>query len=83
MSTQDQIVALLGRYVKTDAVKTDAVKIEMSTPFDDLGLDSYDRLEFQMAVDETFGVEVSIDDFLTCHDIADIVALVDRYRAAR
>lgn len=78
MSTQDQIVALLGRYVKTDAVK-----IEMSTPFDDLGLDSYDRLEFQMAVDETFGVEVSIDDFLNCHDIADIVALVDRYRAAR
>lgn len=78
MSTQDQIVALLGRYLKTDAVK-----IEMSTPFDDLGLDSYDRLEFQMAVDETFGVEVSIDDFLNCHDIADIVALVDRYRAAR
>lgn len=75
MSTQTKIASLLDKYVKG------SITIEPSTLIDDLKLDSFDLLEFQMAIDEAFGVEVSVEDFLECRDIGDLVVLVDQYCA--
>lgn len=75
MNTQDQLIALVKKIGKIQGTE-----IQASTHIKAFGFDSLDLLEFQMEVDELFGIEVQIEDFLKCQTLADISALVDDCR---
>lgn len=76
MTTQDQLITLIKKFSKTINFE-----INTSTNINDLKFDSLDLLEFQMDIDNYFGIELSIEDFLRCHNIGDIVRLVEQSRA--
>ncbi|NKC30175.1 acyl carrier protein [Falsiroseomonas selenitidurans] len=48
----------------------------------DLGADSLDRIELVIAVEETFGVEITDEEADACTTVQDIAALVARTSAA-
>jgi acyl carrier protein len=75
MSVQQKLIELAKRISKSDEVLIDA-----STKIKALKFDSLDLLEFQMAVDDEFGLEIEIDDFLNCTDVSEIAALVESQR---
>jgi acyl carrier protein len=75
MNTQEQLIALVKKIGKNQGAE-----IQASTHIKSFGFDSLDLLEFQMEVDELFGIEVQIEDFLKCQTLADIAALVDACR---
>jgi acyl carrier protein len=74
MKIEDKLLALVKKYSKIN--KDD---IKSATKISDLKFDSLDFLEFQMAVDDEFGIEISIDDFLECKNINDVIQLVEKY----
>lgn len=45
---------------------------------DDLGTDSLDMVELQIAAEEVFGVELSDDDVYEATTVGKLVALIDR-----
>ena len=71
MSTEATIIALVRKFGKAGAHDIDS-----STRLKELNFDSLDFLEFQMGVDEAFGVEIPVEDFLKCATVGDITALV-------
>jgi len=75
MSVQQKLIELVKRISKSEEVLIDA-----STKIKALKFDSLDLLEFQMAVDDEFGLEIEIDDFLNCTDVSEIAALVESQR---
>ena len=74
MKNEDKLINLVKKYSK---INIDDIK--STTKISDLKFDSLDFLEFQMAVDDEFGVEIAIDDFLECKNINDIIQLVESY----
>jgi len=75
MNTQDKLINIVKKYSKSDMLE-----INPATSIKELKFDSLDLLEFQMAVDDEFGIEVEIDDFLKCITVVDIAVMVDSYR---
>ena len=71
MSTEATIIALVRKFGKVGTLVIDS-----STRLKELNFDSLDFLEFQMGVDEAFGVEIPVEDFLKCATVGDITALV-------
>ena len=71
MSTEATIIALVRKFGKVGTLVIDS-----STRLKELNFDSLDFLEFQMGVDEAFGVEIPVEDFLKCATVGDISALV-------
>lgn len=49
----------------------------------DLRLDSLDRYELTMALEDEFGIEISDDEGAPCNTVTQIVALVERKVEAR
>jgi|LauGreDrversion4_2_1035121.scaffolds.fasta_scaffold404652_2 acyl carrier protein len=74
MSTQDRLITMVRKFSKI--AESD---INASTRIKELKFDSLDLLEFQMSVDDEFGIEVGIEDFLKCVTVSDIVLLVENY----
>jgi acyl carrier protein len=74
MSTQDKLITIVRKFRKI--TESD---INASTRIKELKFDSLDLLEFQMSVDDEFGIEVGIEDFLKCVTVGDIVLLVENY----
>ena len=70
MNTFDKVVALIAERRDLDI---SAVKPE--TTFDDLKLDSLDKAELVMTLEETFGI--TIDTAEQMKTIGDVVALVE------
>lgn len=55
-------------------------KLDCLTPevsFDQMGMDSLDKVEFLMHIESTFGIEILDEEFATCQTIGDVVDLVD------
>jgi acyl carrier protein len=75
MNTQDKLVTLVKRFSKINEID-----INPSTSVKELKFDSLDLLEFQMEIDNEFGIELGIEDFLKCITLADIGKLVENYR---
>ena len=71
MSTEATIIALVRKFGKVATLDIDS-----STRLKELNFDSLDFLELQMGVDEAFGVEIPVEDFLKCATVGDITALV-------
>lgn len=78
MSTQDKLIKIVKKFSKIDESNINA-----STTIKELRFDSLDLLEFQMAVDNEFGVEVEIEDFLKCTSVVELSMLVEKYTALK
>lgn len=78
MSSQDKLITIVSKFSKI--AESD---INASTRIKELKFDSLDLLELQMAVDDEFGIELGIEDFLKCRDIADLIMLVEKYTALK
>lgn len=76
MSTQDKLLIIVRKFNKS--VDSD---INSSTRIKELNFDSLDLLEFQMSVDDEFGIEVGIEDFFKCSSVADLIMLIEKYTA--
>jgi|688.fasta_scaffold233219_2 acyl carrier protein len=50
--------------------------IDMSTKLVDLELDSLDFLELHMMIEEAFSVEISVNKFLSCNTLSDVLELI-------
>lgn len=74
MKIEDKVITLVKKYSK---INVDSIK--STTSINDLKFDSLDFLEFQMGVDDEFGIEIAIDDFLKCGNVRDIIKLVENY----
>jgi acyl carrier protein len=75
MNTQDKLLTLVKKFSKINEID-----INPSTSVKELKFDSLDLLEFQMEIDNEFGIELGIEDFLKCTTLADIAELVENYR---
>lgn len=74
MKIEDRLVLLIQKFNKVNAIE-----IQASSNIKDLKFDSLDLLEFQMAIDDEFRIEIAIDDFLKCNDINDVAVVVKNY----
>jgi acyl carrier protein len=75
MIIEESIIKLITKFSKVNAQS-----IHSLTNVKDLNFDSLDLLEFQMAIDDEFGIEIPIDDFLNCKNVKDIANLVKNFR---
>jgi acyl carrier protein len=75
MIIEESIIKLITKFSKVNAQS-----IHSLTNVKDLNFDSLDLLEFQMAIDDEFGIEIPIDDFLNCKNVKDITNLVKNFR---
>jgi acyl carrier protein len=68
-----QLKALLQEFMYE--IDTATVEITETTKFADLGMDSLDQLEFVMAVEDEFSIEIDDEqaDTITC--LADVLVL--------
>lgn len=78
MNTQDKLITIVRKFSKI--AESD---INVSTRIKELKFDSLDLLEFQMAVDDEFGIEIGIEDFLKCSSVTDLIMLIEKYTALK
>jgi acyl carrier protein len=53
----------------------------LAAPFDVLGLDSMDRLDFAMGLEDAFGTVFVTSEMLKCKTLADIISFAERETA--
>lgn len=53
----------------------------LAAPFEDVGLDSMDRLDFAMGLEDAFGAVFVTSEMLKCRTLADIIAFAERETA--
>lgn len=58
-------------------------KITAESTTEDLGLDSLDKVEFVMAVEDAFSIEIADEDAEKVMTIGDLTTTVERYLAVR
>ena len=71
MTTFDKVVALLA-----ERRDLDQSTLSLETSFDELQLDSLDKAELVMSLEETFGITIETAESLKT--IGDVIALVDQ-----
>ena len=64
--------------VDTLSLEKDEIKIE-SNLFDDLGADSLDAVELNMALEEEYGISIPDEDLLKLKTVQDIVSYIDSH----
>ncbi len=72
----DEIKTTLRRLIEDNAGIPADLVLDESTVDGDLAMDSMSLVSLQVAVEETFGVTFSADDFVACGDFGAIAALV-------
>lgn len=72
MSISDQILTSLAKRLKVDASK---IQPQQSLR-QDLGLDSADSIELIFALEETFNIDVSDQDFRKLTTVSDVIQYV-------
>ena len=72
MSISDQILTSLAKRLKVDASK---IQPQQSLR-QDLGLDSADSIELIFALEETFNIAVSYQDFRKLTTVSDVIQYV-------
>lgn len=70
--TYDRITTLL-----VDRLGVEADDVSVDATFSELDLDSLDLVEFALAAEETFGVNISDEEAEELRTIGDAVALLD------
>lgn len=74
MNTELAVLSIIKKFSKGNSEE-----LSINTSIRHLNFDSLDFLEFQMAIDDEFKIEVEIDDFLKCNHVSDIINLVNIY----
>jgi len=74
MKTQERVLRLIEKYSKIESSE-----IQITSKIKDLKFESLELLEFQMDMDDEFGIEITIDEFLSCNNVSDIINLVEKY----
>ncbi len=65
--------------VDTLSLEKDEIKIE-SNLFDDLGADSLDAVELNMALEEEYGISIPDEDLLKLKTVQDIISYIDSHK---
>ena len=65
--------------VDTLSLEKDEIKISYNL-FDDLGADSLDAVELNMALEEEYGISIPDEDLLTLKTVQDIVSYIDSHK---
>ena len=74
VSVEEKVMKLVS-----EATKTDLGKVALETSFiDDLNLDSLDRVELMMAVEDEFEVEVSDEEAENIKTVNDLVKYLNK-----
>jgi acyl carrier protein len=76
----DQVVfTVLRRYVKLDSnVDQHPLEANINVRLDELGLDSLDRLEAVMLIEESLTCEIPEGDLKQCETVSDLIRVVRR-----
>jgi acyl carrier protein len=53
-----------------------------STILDDLALDSLDRLDLHMKIEDAFDIEIPIEEFIGCKNLGDVLSLVSKKKSS-
>jgi acyl carrier protein len=61
--------------IVSDVYRLDTA-IDLSTKLIDLELDSLDFLELHMKIEDAFSVKISINQFLGCNTLSDVLELI-------
>jgi acyl carrier protein len=69
---------LLFRVVNEIYENNQHKSLSLSTRIDELDFDSMETLEFLMAIEKTFLVELKIEEMKICETLADILNLIDK-----
>jgi acyl carrier protein len=72
MSTQDRVIALISEYSAKENVRPE------QNLHDDLDMDSLDKVEAVMAIEDEFDFNIDDEDIAECKTVADVIALVER-----
>ena len=74
MTIENRVIGVIKKFSKINFEK-----INPTLSIKELKFDSLDLLEFQMEIDDEFGVEIPIDEFLNCQKVLDIILVVQKY----
>lgn len=80
MTTNEKVSELIIKVKKTK-MPQGGLKPEANLR-DDLGLDSLALSELLVLVEDAFKISISMEEVLNVHTLAEIVACVDKHRAA-
>lgn len=69
------IVEVMELIKKIDTI-TDMSSIENDTLFEEIGLDSLDRMNFFLDIEERFGIQIKDDDFQRLNSIDGIITFL-------
>jgi acyl carrier protein len=67
---QNKLIEIVSEVCSLDS------PIDMSTKLVDLLLDSLDFLELHMKIEDEFSVEISVNKFLGCNTLNDVLKLI-------
>lgn len=62
-----------------DSPTDDTMKLRLS----DLGLDSLEKMDLAMQLEDAFGISLDEEDFLACDTVSDLVRLIEGTTAPR
>lgn len=65
-----------------DVAEMEASVIQLETRLDEIWIDSMDRIEFGMWVEDDFAIEIPDEDTVAWRTVGDVVAYLDRRRPA-
>ena len=57
---------------------TSNFNLSASTILDDLALDSLDRLDLHMKIEDAFEIEIPVEEFIGCKSLGDVVSLISK-----
>ena len=78
----ETVLKVLGDILATKGMApVQADSDTLTSPFDVLGLDSMDRLDFAMGLEDAFGTVFVTSEMLKCKTLADIIAFAERETA--
>lgn len=60
---------------------TPVLNLSASTILDDLALDSLDRLDLHMKIEDAFKIEIPIEEFIECKSLDDVFSLLSKKKA--
>ena len=55
-----------------------SLNLSASTVLNDLALDSLDRLDLHMKIEDAFQIEIPVEEFIGCKILGDVVSLISK-----
>lgn len=81
MDTAD-LEAKIIRFIAEKVEHQDPSKINASSQFDELGLDSMDVIQLLFDAEEAFGVNFEGEEAKGLHSVGDIISYIDKHQVS-